>query len=40
MDDTPINPAAAHENVQSVSGLDGAADAAREASGMPTLKWL
>ncbi|KAF4763808.1 hypothetical protein HAV15_000563 [Penicillium sp. str.  len=33
MDDTPINPAAAHENVQSVTGLDGAADAAREASG-------
>ncbi|KAJ5518814.1 Winged helix-turn-helix transcription repressor DNA-binding [Penicillium expansum] len=34
MDDTPINPAAAHENVQSVTGLDGAADAAREASEM------
>ncbi|KAJ9489635.1 hypothetical protein VN97_g3648 [Penicillium thymicola] len=33
MDDSPTNPAAAHENVQSVTGLDGAADAAREASG-------
>ncbi|CAG8895655.1 unnamed protein product [Penicillium egyptiacum] len=33
MDDTPINPAAAHENVQSVTGLDGAADATREGSG-------
>ncbi|CDM35752.1 hypothetical protein DTO013E5_9258 [Penicillium roqueforti] len=33
MDDTHINQAAAHENVQSMTGLDGAADAARGASG-------
>ncbi|KAI2671416.1 hypothetical protein CBS147355_8698 [Penicillium roqueforti] len=33
MDDTHINQAAAHENAQSMTGLDGAADAARGASG-------
>ncbi|KAJ5164868.1 Winged helix-turn-helix transcription repressor DNA-binding [Penicillium coprophilum] len=34
MDETPINPATAHENLQPMAGLDGASDAAREASGV------
>lgn len=35
MDETSTNPAAAHENAQHTTGLDGAADAARDASGIP-----
>ncbi|KAJ5145969.1 uncharacterized protein N7515_000533 [Penicillium bovifimosum] len=33
MDESPINPGAAHENVPNLSGLDGAADVAHNTSG-------